>query len=157
MQGEPGSTETCALVCDVLLLAMFLWNQLCYGMNMLLLIIMLLLIGVYLAIFGVIPEAYRFADRGLEIVHPLRKSVWIPYEAVFNFDATIHDSFINLLQGNKVKVYHIDGKTKKATVCRPRNAGAFVDVLKQKCPELHTDANANHRLETFFENENYEP
>ena len=154
-RGDAGGVEIGALACDALLLAIFLWNQLRYGMDMLFLILPLFMIGVYLTIFGVIPETYRFSGSGLEIMRPLRKTACIPYDAVFNFDAAIHDNFINLLHENKVKVYHMDGRVKRVTVCKPKDAGSFVEILKLSCPELHTDTTSDHRLDVFFENQDH--
>lgn len=153
LRSEVSSADVGALVCDVVMLAIFLWNQLYYGMDMLFLIIPLALIGVYLAVFCVVPEAYCFAESALEITHPLRKTVRISYETVFNFDAVAHDSFVNILQGNRVKLYHTVGKTKKLTICRPRDIIKFTDMLKQNCPEFQTEATQRNRLEVFFEND----
>lgn len=152
LKGESGSFEKIAMVCDVLMLAILLWNQLYYKMDMLFLIIPLVLIGVYLVLFGVTAESYRFTADRLEILHPLRKTVSIPYDAVFNFDTTVHDSFINITQGNKIKLYYTVGKTKRLTICRPRDIMTFADMLKQNCPEFHTEEPKSNRLDVFFEN-----
>lgn len=154
LKGESGSSEKIALVCDVLMLAILLWNQLYYGMDMLSLIIPLALIGAYLVLFAVTAESYRFTADSLEIVHPLRKTVSIPYVAMFNFDMTAHDSFINITQGNKIKLYYTVGKTKRLTICRPRDIMTFADMLKQNCPEFHTEQPKANRLDVFFENKN---
>lgn len=154
LKGESSGSDKLALICDVLMLGILLWNQLYYGMDMLFLIIPLGLIGIYLLLFCTTPESYRFADSSLEIVHPLRKTVRIPYDTVFNFDMTAHDSFINITQGNKIKLYHTVGKTKRLTICRPHDIITFADMLKQNCPEFHAEEPKTNRLDVFFENKN---
>ena len=154
LKGEASSSDKLALICDVLMLGILLWNQLYYRMDMLFLIIPLLLIAVYFVLFGITAESYRFMADRLEIVHPLRKTVRIPYDTVFNFDMTAHDSFINITQGNKIKLYHTVGKTKRLTICRPHDIITFADMLKQNCPEFHTEQPKTNRLDVFFENKN---
>ena len=154
--GESSHADQGALICDVLMLVIFLWNQLYYGLDMLFLIIPLALIGIYLGVFCVITETYCFTETALEIRHPIRKTVRIPYDTVFNFDATAHDAFMNLLQSNKVKLYHTVGQRKRLTICRPRDIMTFTDALKQKCPEFHAEDSKPNRLEIFFADKNKE-
>ena len=104
LPGESSLLDKGALTCDLVMLGIFLWNQIRYGMDMLFLIIPLVLLGIYLLLFCVYPEEYFFTDAGLEVHHKFRKMVVIPYDAVFNYEASSHDSFINILQNNKVKV-----------------------------------------------------
>lgn len=152
LKGESAAGDWGALVCDGIMLAVFLWNQLYYGMNMLFLILPLAAIGVYLILFGVLPEYYSFGQSGLVIAHRFRKEKQIPYECVFNYEDSRHDGFINILQNNGVKVYYYTPKGKKAVaMCRPRDVDTFVEMLKEKCPEFHSDDSANTRLSVFFD------
>lgn len=154
IKGESGNTEKAALVCDIIMLAVFLWNQIRYGLNMLYLIIPLTLIGLYLFIFCVVPEEYRFDENSIKICHRFRKTVEISYQAVFNYEAAKKDSFINIGNSNKVKLYYqVDGK-KKAVICRPRDVESFVDLVKTNCPEFNEDSDKKSRIEVFFENNN---
>lgn len=148
--GEVSRSEIGALVCDVLLLCIFLYNQIFYGLDMWFAILPLLAIGIYLVLFGAIPEQYRFAESSLEVWHLGFKIADIPYEAVFNCEAKSRDNFINLLQDNKVKVYYTAGKTKKVTTCRPRDVAAFETELKNRCPEFKEDG-LKSKLEVFFD------
>lgn len=148
---EAGKYEIGAFACDAALLAIFFWNELRYGMNMHFLTVPLFLIGVYFVVFQLIPERYCFTENALEIRHRFRKTVRIPYDAFFNFEASARDSFINILRDNSVKVYYTAGKSKRATVCRPRNVDGFVDALKTYCPEFQAEEHTDSRLEVFFE------
>lgn len=152
IRGEVNKSDLGALVCDVVMLAIFLWNQIRYGMNMLFLIIPLFCVGVFIVVFGIVPEQYRFGETSLEIVHRFRKDTKIPYETVFNYDALAHDSYLNILQGNTVKVYHTVGGKKKLTVCRPQDVESFTEVLKINCPEFHSKEKGQVSLEVFFDN-----
>lgn len=149
ISGEIGRGELGALVCDVLLLGVFLYNQLFYGLDMWFLILPLLAIGLYLALFGVIPEKYLFTETSLEIWHLFYKAAVIPYEAVFNLETSERDSFVNLLQDNKVKIYHTAGRAKRLTICRPQNVVAFAEELKKRCPEFEEDGQES-KLDIFF-------
>ena len=150
LPGESSGLDKGALVCDLLMLGIFLWNQIRYGMDMLFLIIPLTLVGAYLLLFCVFAETYCFAETALEIQHRFRKTVAIPYDCVFNFEASAHDSFINILQSNKVKVYYTQGKGKKTIVCMPRDVETFVETLKWNCAEFHEDHKDVSKLEVFF-------
>ena len=57
IQGESDGLNLFSLVCDVIMLAIFLWNQIRYEMDMLSLIIPLALIGVTIFLFGVLPSS----------------------------------------------------------------------------------------------------
>ena len=149
LQGETGGLEKGALVCDGIMLAIFLWNQLRYGMNMMFLIAPLTLIGVFLFAFGVTPETYCFTENGLEIIHKYRKTKRIGYDTVFNFEASARDSFINITNKNLVKVYYTAGRKKCLAVCRPCDVESFVEALKANCCELQ-DTAKNSRLDVFF-------
>ena len=151
IRGEVENFEIGAFACDVILLAIFLCNELCYGMHMPFLTIPLFLIGLYFLLFELIPEQYCFTDTALEIRHRFRKTTVIAYDAFFNFEATEHDSFINILRNNSVKVYYTVGKSRRATVCRPRNVSAFTDALKKYCPEFQAEEQTDSRLNIFFE------
>lgn len=149
MNGEAGRAEIGALVCDGLMLGMFLYNQFAYGLDMLFLIFPLFLIGLYLLVLCVFPEKYRFTETALEIQGAFSKTVRIPYESVFNLDARYRDGFVNLLQENKAKVYYTAGKSKRLTVCRPKNARVFAEELKKRCPEFDVQGQKSN-LEVFF-------
>lgn len=149
--GEVGKAEVGAFACDVILLGIFLWNELCYGMRMYFLTIPLFLIGLYFVFFELFPERYCFTETSLKICRRFRKATVIPYDAFFNFEATEHDSFVNILRDNSVKVYYTVGKSKRATVCRPRNVSAFVEALIKYCPEFQAEEHADSRLKVFFE------
>ena len=150
IRGQASGTDKAALVCDVIMLAVFLWNQIRYGMDMLFLIIPLALIGMIIVVFGIIPERYCFTETSLEIAHRFRKKLNIPYDAVFNYEAAGRDSFINITQHNMVKVYYTAGGKKRVSVCRPCDVETFVDALKNNCVEFHTERSSG--LDVFFEN-----
>ncbi len=149
--GEVEKFGVGAFVCDVILLVIFLWNELRYGVHMHFLTVPLFLLGLYFALFELTPEQYCFTDTALEIRHRFRKTTVIAYDVFFNFEATVHDSFVNILRNNSVKVYYTVGKSKRATVCRPRNVDAFVNALKRYCPEFQTGEHTDSRLNVFFE------
>ena len=152
--GETNVADKGVLFCDLLMIGMFTWNQLRYGMDMLFLIIPLVLIGIWIAIFGLIPESYRFADLTLNVVHKFRKTLQIPYEKVFNYEATSHDTFINILRRNTVKVYYYTAAGKKrVALCSPRDVETFVEVLRAKCPEFYEEE-PNSSLKVFFDHRN---
>ena len=153
IRGEANGMDKGALVCDVIMLAILLWNQLRYGMDMLFLIIPLALIAVYLVLFGMVPDTYCFTKDSLEIVHRFRKKVKIPYETVFNYESSARDSFVNITQRNLVKVYHTVGTKKKLTACRPCDVESFVDALRTNCSEFHEEPRKS-RLDVFFEHHN---
>ena len=71
--GEVSGAEVGALACDLVMLGIFLWDQIVHRMDMLFAIIPLLLIGLWLLFFGVFPETYRFAEDGLQITHKFKK------------------------------------------------------------------------------------
>ena len=150
IQGEAGGLEKSALACDAFMLGILGWNQIRYGMDMLFLIIPLVLVGIYLLLFGVIAEAYYFINDSLEIRHRFRKTIAIPYDAVFQYEAQAHDSFINIAQSNKVKVYYAQGHKKSVVLCRPEDTELFVETLKWNCPEFHENPKEKSRLEVFF-------
>ena len=149
IKGEVGRLEIVAAVCDVFMLSIFLYNQIFYGINMLFLIIPLIVIGLYLLFFGIIPEKYRFTDTSLEIWRISNKTATIFYDQVFNLEVTARDGFVNLLQDNKVKIYHTAGKSKRSTICKPRDVDNFAKELKKRCPEFAEDGQ-NSKLEVFF-------
>lgn len=146
-----GYAETGALVCDVFLLCMFFYNQIFHGLNMWFVIVPLLIIGLYLTFFGIIPEKYHFTDNSIEVWQLGRKSAAVSYESVFDYEATVRDNFINLLQENKVKIYYTSGKTKKMTICKPHNVHIFVEELKKRCIQLSKDTHDGN-LKVFFKN-----
>ena len=150
LAGEAGHAEKGALACDLIMLGIFVWNQIAYGIDMMFLIIPLALLAVYFVMFGLVAEEYRFAEAALEIQHRFRKTVVIPYDAVFNFEASARDSFINIVQSNKVKVYHAQGTQKKMTMCTPKDVATFVETLKWNCPEFHEEPQEKSKLEVFF-------
>lgn len=154
IQGKSGGGDIGALVCDIIMVVILLWNQIRYGMDMLFLIIPLILIGFGIVVFGIIPETYCFTETALEVTHKFHRTVRIPYETVFNFDAAAQDRFINILRSNTVKVYHTVGKKKKLTVCAPQDVEGFVDALKANCPEFHVQGQKKSRLAVFFEGRN---
>lgn len=149
IQGESSGLDKGALVCDGIMLAICLWNQLRYGMDMLFLIIPLVGIGAFLFVFGVMPETYHFTDHALEIVHKFRKTKYIPYETVFNYEASARDSFVNITQKNLVKVYYTEKGKKQLVLCRPCGVETFVDALKANCSEFHEEQKQS-RLDVFF-------
>ena len=152
-RGESSNSDKGALICDLVMLCIFLWNQIRYGMNMLFLIIPLALLGVYLALYCVWPEEYCFTERSLTVRHKFRKSMEIPYEAVFNYEASSKDSFINIHQSNRVKIYYTKEKKKKAILCMPKDVASFVDTLKWNCPEFHEDPKEKSKLDVFFDSD----
>jgi len=152
IRGESGKAEKGALICDGVMLAVFLWTHIRHGLDMLPLIVPLALIGIYLAMFGVIPETYCFTETALRITHRFRKDFEIPYDAVFNLEASAHDSFIRISYENKVKVYYMVGKKKRLVMCKPCDVDSFVEALKANCPEFHDDEQEESRLEVFFKN-----
>ncbi len=154
IKGESGNTEKAALVCDIIMLSVFLWNQIRYGLNMLYLIIPLTLIGLYLFFFCIVPEEYCFDESSIKICHKFREAVEIPYQTVFNYEAAKKDSFINIGNSNKVKLYYQVDEKKKAVICRPRDVESFVNLLKSNCPEFHEDSDKKSRIEVFFDNNN---
>lgn len=142
--------ETGALVCDLFMLAIFFWNQIVYGMDMLVLIVPLTLIGLWLLFFCVFPETYRFTEEALEITHRFRKTVIVSYGSVFNYDAESRDGFINLLQSNRVKIYFTRRKKRQVVICTPRDVDGFVETLKNNCPEFDIPEKEESRLNVFF-------
>ncbi|MBQ9944055.1 MAG: hypothetical protein IJO67_06795 [Clostridia bacterium] len=148
-RGEAGRVETGALISTVLLLGIFLYDQLFYGMNMWFAILPLLAIGICLLLFGVFPEKYCFTKTTLEVRYLFYRVDSIAYDAVFNLEMTGRDGFVNLLKENKVKVYHTVGKKKKMTVCKPCDVYAFTEELKKRCPEFENEEGKT-RLEVFF-------
>lgn len=153
IHGETSSADKGALVCDLLMIGIFTWNQIRYGMNMLFFIVPLVLIGLWLASFALIPEIYHFTASALEITHKFRKAVKIPYEWVFNYEASVHDSFVNILHRNTVKIYYTEDGKKRMVLCRPRDAEAFVDALKANCPEFCVEG-SDSKLQVFFDYRN---
>ena len=151
IRGEASLSDKGALICDAIMLGISAWNQIYYGMDMLFLIIPLTAIGIYLVLFGIIPETYCFVEGMLQITHRFRKTVEIPYESVFNYEAKSHDTFINITQSNLVKVYYLIGTTKAVAICRPRDVDAFVEALKENCNEFHRQSQKNS-LSVFFDN-----
>lgn len=147
--GEVSGVEVGALACDLLMLGIFLWDQIVHRMDMLFAIIPLTLIGLWL-FFWVFPETYRFAEEGLQITHKFKKTVTVPYGAVFNYEATARDGFLNLLQGNRVKLYYTQGKKRLAVTCLPRDVSGFVETLKTNCPEFWEPDREKSRLAVFF-------
>lgn len=150
VKGEVSRIDIGALTCDLIFLGIFIYNQIFYNLNMWLLILILIVVGLYLAFFGVFPEKYHFTEKTLEIRHLFYKVASIPYEAIFNLDVKGKDNFINLLQDNKVKVYYTVKKTKKMIICKPQNVFVFENELKKRCPEFEEDNKS--RLKVFFEN-----
>lgn len=153
-KGKPAGFEIFALVCDLIMLSVLILTHIRYGVNMLFLIIPLILIGIYLVLFCVIPEEYCFLDNTFEIRHRFRRTVMIPYDQVFNYEATASDSFINIGQSNKVKIYYQVNNKKSTLICRPKIVESFVDVLKLKCP-IFNIKNENS-LNAFFDDTNRE-
>jgi len=150
--GEASMVDKAAFICDLIMLGIFICNQMLYGMNMLFLIIPLVLVGLYLLLFCVISEEYCFTYESLEIRHRLKKTVTIPYDSVFNYEASVRDTFINITQSNKVKVYHESLGKKRCTLCTPKDVTSFVDVLKKNCPEFHEESKETSALEVFLKN-----
>ena len=151
---ESSTFDKGALICDVIMIGIFLWTQLFYQMNMLFLIIPLTLVGIYLVLFCVVPEKYHFGEDALEIHHKFRKTVKIAYESVFNYDSTTKDSFINIFQSNSVKVYYTVETKKRAILCTPKDVSSFVEILKWNCPEFWEDSTKQSSLEVFFQKGN---
>ena len=149
--GESNSMDWIALICDLVMLGIFVWAQLWYHMNMLFLIIPLLLLGIYLISFCVFVEEYRFTEEALEIRHKMRKTVTVSYDSVFNYESGARDSFINIFQSNRVKIYHECKGKKSVTVCAPRDVASFVEVLRWNCPEFHDDSKEKSNLDVFFQ------
>lgn len=149
--GESSSLEKGALICDAIMLAVCLWNQIRYGMEMWFLIIPLVFIGVFLYVSGVLPEMYQYTENALVITKRFRKEKRIPYESVFNYEASSRDAFINISQRNLVKVYYTVGKKKRVEYCRPCDVESFVDALKMNCCEFCGEAKKS-RLDIFFNN-----
>ena len=147
--GEVSKGDLGALVCDGVMLAILLWNQIRYEMNMLFLIIPLFLVGLYLSASAFFPESYCFTETQLQITHAFRRKICIPYEAVFHYDASARDSFVNILQSNWVKVYYFDGTKKKMLLCRPRDAAGFAEALRSNCPEFYNEEKS--KLDVFFD------
>ena len=155
LKGESGKIEKVALLCDLFMLAVFIWNQIRYGMNMLFLIIPLSILGAYFIFDGIVPEEYCFLETKLEIRHLFRKSTSIYYDSIFNYEATKKDSFIDIGQNNKVKLYYLKNKEKKtAAVCRPKDIDSFVETVKKKCPVFREESSNKSRLEVFFNSSN---
>ena len=151
--GESGGFDKGALACDVIMLAIFLWIQTVYQMDMLFLIIPLVLLGVYLVLFGVLPETYMFTEDSLEVQHKFQKTIRISYDSVFNYDESVKDSFINIFQSNRVKVYYMIGRKKKVILCTPKDVSSFVETLKWNCPEFYDNLKEKSSLEVFFKKE----
>ena len=149
--GESSSLDKGALICDGIMLVICLWNQIRYGMEMWFLIIPLAFIGVFLYMFGVVPETYHFTKNTLVITQRFRKEKKIPYEAVFNYESSSRDAFINISQSNSVKIYYTVGKKKKVEFCKPCNVETFVDALKMNCNEFHGEEKKS-QLDIFFNN-----
>ena len=147
-RGKPSSAEKASLVCDVFILLIFLWDQLRYGMDMLALIVPLFAIGVFLAFSIAFPEEYSFTEDMLEIGKKWHAPIKIPYESVFNYESVSHDSFINLLMENKVKVYFTDRGKKKVKTCLLGDVDSFVEALRTRCPEFQEEQKS--KLEVFF-------
>ena len=143
--------DKCALLCDCFMLAICIWNQFRYSMNMLFLIVPLTLIGIGLIIFGIVSEQYHFTETTLEITHRFRKKLVIPYASVFNYEALARDPFLFITQQNTVKVYYSVGNKKRMFMCRPKDAPTFVEVLRNNCVEFHADAQKKSKLDVFFE------
>ena len=148
-KSKPNPSDIVALVCDVIMLLIFLWNQLRYGMNMLFLIIPLALIGALFAFFVIKPPEYRFTEESLEISRWFLKPVAVSYESVFNYDADARDSFINSGFGGRVKLYYESKGKKAALICRPVDPRGFEDALKARCPGLSDDIPSGRR-DVFF-------
>ena len=138
-RGEVGRTEFGAVLCDVLLLGVLIYNQIFHGLDMWFLILPLVIIGLYLVVFGIIPERYCFTATSIEIWNLFFKVDSILYETVFNLEAKSRDNFVNLLQENKVKVYYVKGKSHRLVICKPQNVHTFVEELKNRCPRLVED------------------
>lgn len=139
-----------ALICHLVLLAMFLWNQLVWGLNMLPLILILSAFALLTLLF-LLPQTMRFESDALVITRFAAKRVSVPYDAVFNCDATIKDSFLNAAFSNSVKIYYYTEKNKKsALLLRPERAELFVDELKRRCKEFWEETNKESAVDVFF-------
>ena len=152
IRGETVFAEKGALVCALFMLMLFLWNQFRYGMNMMIFIIPLTLMCLYLVIVCTVPEYYCFTESELEIRRRWGVIRRISYHSVFNLESSVHDSSINLLQGNKVKLYYLNNGRKTLSVCRPVDVETFTDILRERCAEFNEDTENNSRLEVFFKN-----
>ena len=150
IKGRAGRLEKIALICDAVMLAVFAYDAIRYGMDMLFLILPLAAIGLYLAVACLCPEEYHFTGEALEIRRRPGKTTVIPYESVFNYEADIRDPFLNADRSDTVKLYYRAGG-KKAALCRPRDAGAFLEAVKTNCPEFQEDPDGQSSLEVFFD------
>ena len=151
IKGESGFAEKVSFACDVFILAILLWDQIRYGLNMLYLIIPLIIIGAYLFFFCVIPEEYIFSNESLVINHIIRKPVKIMYDSVFNYEASKRDGFINIWQSNRVTLYYQKANSKMAVVCRPCDVETFVELIKTNCKEFQETIIGHSQIEVFFD------
>ena len=119
---------------------------------MLFFIIPLALIGLWLVLFCIFPETYRFVEEELQITHKFKKTITVSYTSVFNFDSVSRDGFINLLRSNRVKVYYTQGKKRRVIICTPRDVEGFVETLKINCPEFDLPEQNSSQLAVFFDN-----
>ena len=139
-----------ALICHLVLLAMFLWNQLVWGLNMLPLILILSAFALLTLLF-LLPQTMRFESDALCITQFAAKKVRVPYDAVFNCDAKLKDSFLNAAYSSTVKVYYRNERNKKsALLLRPERAELFVDELKRRCKEFWEETNKESAVDVFF-------
>ena len=134
------------------MLMVFIWDQLKYDIDMVYLIVILGCLEVYLFLFCVLPEKYCFCAKEIEIRHVFRRKKMIQYESVFNYEASIKDSLINITENNTVKLYYQVENRKYAVICRPIDVADFVEIVRKKCPEFCTEHDINSRLNVFINN-----
>ncbi|MBR6530656.1 MAG: hypothetical protein IKT43_04500 [Clostridia bacterium] len=150
LRSKASFSETFAFACSLFLFCMFLYNQLVYGMDMLLLIVFTGVLSAAIFLFCLLSEEYRFGEHALEVVCRFRKTQVILYADMFNYEADLRDSFLNLLQSDSVKVYYTKNGKKRFVLCRPREGLLFVEALKANCPEFF-DEDVASTIDVLFE------
>lgn len=121
-----------------LLILMFAYTWIRYGLNMLFIIVPLALCAAYLGMYTLTPQLYRFEADNLTILHRFSRTQHIPYDSVFNMEYKKHDNMMNVTSENAVKLYceKPGNKRKRTVVCNPRDVDGFVSAVKQHCPEF---------------------
>ncbi len=150
IRGKIRPTDLVAFYCDLFMLVLLIWTQIKYGLQLLFLILPLLSIGIYLALFCLIPESYAFEIDALMIRHPFRKQKAISYTAVFNYEYAVSERFSRIKGNAQGKVYYTANGKNKMAVCLPEDGNRFSEAIYCNCPVFQEENGEKSRLETFL-------
>lgn len=126
-----------------LLLAFAFAVQLLYGGNLWVLLGILTVCEAVFLFLILTPPSYRFEENDLVLVNPKPMGdTRIPYSAVVGYD-TIGSFRHSQKDFDSIEVILIccpEGTGRKRTVsCHPENVRRFIQILREKCPDLECD------------------